>query len=217
MENINLKEYINNNLTVYENGWLIDKCIDINNKTKPTANKLLANNEFDNDKVLIRPSPNYDSRPDIKDISLLVIHNISLPPGDFGGNHVIDFFQNNLNINSHEWFENIKGIKVSAHFFVRRCGQIVQFVSTLDRAWHAGVSNFQGRQKCNDFSIGIELEGTDTLAYSESQYQSLLDLIKAIKNRHNITDICGHEHIAPDRKTDPGPAFDWSRIKNKFT
>ena len=182
-------------LTIDKDGWL--KIDD-------------TNNEFN---CLIKPSPNYDVRPNADDISLLVIHNISLPPAQFGGNYVIDFFQNNLDFNSHEWFENIRNLKVSAHFFIRRCGQIVQFVSTLDRAWHAGLSNFKGREKCNDFSVGVELEGTDTLAYEDSQYNSLISLTQAIKQRHNITDICGHEHIAPGRKTDPGPAFDWSRIR----
>lgn len=212
------KPSINNfeyNFSIDVDGWISQNIVNDTATNQPQLDddlkvKSALRNEATS--FLIKQSPNYDARPDINDISLLVIHNISLPPGKFGDNYVIDFFQNNLDYKSHEWFENIRDLKVSAHFFIRRCGQIVQFVSTLDRAWHAGLSCFNGRDKCNDFSIGVELEGTDTLAYEDSQYNSLISLTQAIKQRHNITDICGHEHIAPGRKTDPGPAFDWSRL-----
>jgi len=166
------------------------------------------------DGVLRRPSPNHDERPGDEDPSLLVIHNISLPPGVFEGDAIIDFFQNRLDITSHPWFENIRDLRVSAHFLVRRDGVIAQFVPTPMRAWHAGVSSFQGRERCNDFSIGIELEGTDTLPYTNEQYDRLAALTAAIRKRHStIQWVQGHEHIAPGRKTDPGPAFDWTRFE----
>lgn len=162
--------------------------------------------------VWLRPSPNFDERPPGQVASLLVLHNISLPPGQFGGPEVIDFFQNQLDHDSHPWFENIRGLRVSAHFFVRRDGHIVQFVSTHQRAWHAGVSWFDCRERCNDFSIGIELEGTDTLPYTDAQYTALQRLMPALRARHTLRAVRGHEHIAPGRKTDPGPAFDWKRF-----
>lgn len=162
--------------------------------------------------VTLAPSPNYDERPLQQDAHLLVLHNISLPPGQFGGTHVIDFFLNRLDYRSHPWFEHIQGMRVSAHFFIRRDGRIVQFVSTEYRAWHAGVSQFEGRERCNDFSIGIELEGTDHLPYEDAQYAALQRLVPALKARHPLRSAQGHEHIAPGRKTDPGPAFDWQRF-----
>lgn len=161
--------------------------------------------------LLHRPSPNFDARPKGVEPTLLVLHNISLPPGQFGGHQVIEFFQNRLNIDSHPWFENIRDVRVSAHFFIRRNGNVVQFVSTLQRAWHAGVSSLNGRERCNDFSIGIELEGTDTGPYDDAQYDTLRDLTAALRARHTITHVRGHEHIAPGRKTDPGPEFNWRR------
>ncbi len=163
--------------------------------------------------VLRRPSPNHDQRPDDEDPCLLVIHNISLPPGVFTGEAIIDFFQNRLDIAAHPWFEHIRDLRVSAHFLIRRDGTIVQFVPTVLRAWHAGVSSFEGRERCNDFSIGIELEGTDTLAYTDAQYERLDALAAAIRARHPIRAVRGHEHIAPGRKTDPGEAFDWERFE----
>lgn len=158
-------------------------------------------------------SPNHDLRPNAEDPYLLVIHNISLPPDIFTGTAIIDFFLNRLDFDSHPWFENIRGVKVSAHFLIRRNGHIIQFVATTKRAWHAGVSSYAGRTKCNDFSIGIELEGSDTINYTESQYESLNRLAAAIYSRHPIKAVLGHEHIAPGRKTDPGPMFDWARLK----
>ncbi len=162
--------------------------------------------------VLRRPSPNHDERPGGEDPCLLVIHNISLPPGVFQGEAIIDFFQNRLDVSAHPWFENIRDLRVSAHFLIRRDGTIVQFVPTTLRAWHAGVSRFQDRERCNDFSIGIELEGTDALPYTHAQYGRLRALAAAIRARHPIRHVRGHEHIAPGRKTDPGPAFDWARF-----
>jgi len=162
--------------------------------------------------VSLAPSPNFDSRPAQQDAYLLVLHNISLPPGQFGGTEVVDFFQNKLDYSTHPWLERLREMRVSAHFFIRRDGGIVQCVSTLDRAWHAGVSSFEERERCNDFSIGIELEGTDTLPYTDAQYLSLQRLIPVLRTRHPLRAVRGHEHIAPGRKTDPGPAFDWKRF-----
>ena len=160
------------------------------------------------------PSPNFNARPAVA-VSLLVIHNISLPPGEFGTGCVQQFFQNSLDPNAHPYFASIAHLSVSAHFFIERTGQVTQFVSCNDRAWHAGVSCFEGVENCNDFSIGIELEGTDDTPYTDAQYQALKTLIKQIQHAYPyITHerICGHSDIAPTRKTDPGPAFDWSQI-----
>jgi len=157
------------------------------------------------------PSPNFDRRPRGVDASLLVLHNISLPPGQFGGTEIVDLFLNRLDCAAHPWLERLRGLTVSAHFLVRRDGQVVQFVSTLDRAWHAGVSRFEERERCNDFSIGIELEGTDNTPYADVQYQVLKRLTQALRARHPLRAVRGHEHIAPGRKTDPGPAFQWGR------
>ena len=163
------------------------------------------------------PSPNCNSRPDGAAVSLLVIHNISLPPGEFGSGKVQQFFQNALDPHEHPFFESIRTLKVSAHLFIERTGAVTQFVSLHDRAWHAGVSSFEGREGCNDFSIGIELEGTDTLPYTDAQYAALGTLTQAIRRLWPaITPqrIQGHADIAPTRKTDPGPAFDWMRYRN---
>lgn len=157
-------------------------------------------------------SPNFNYRPDGVSVDLLVIHNISLPPGQFGGDHVERFFQNRLDKSEHPFFEEIEGLEVSSHFYIKRTGEIIQFVSTEERAWHAGVSVFDGQENCNDFSIGIELEGTDDLPYETAQYQSLVELTEVIRKAYPaITKerITGHCHIAPGRKTDPGAAFDW--------
>ncbi len=159
-------------------------------------------------------SPNYDERPDADDVSLLIIHNISLPPGEFGTGCVHDLFCNQLDHGAHPFFEEIVGLKVSSHFLIDRLGHLTQFVPTLGRAWHAGVSCYEGREVCNDFSIGIELEGTDDQPYTDVQYARLQQLTRAIMERHpriTAARITGHEHIAPGRKTDPGPAFDWER------
>ncbi len=162
--------------------------------------------------VSLAPSPNHDSRPPQQDAYLLVLHNISLPPGQFSGTEVVDFFQNRLDCGSHPWLDRLREMRVSAHFFIRRDGSIVQFVSTFERAWHAGISQFEERERCNDFSIGIELEGTDTLPYEDAQYLALSRLVPALRIIHPLRAVRGHEHIAPGRKTDPGPAFDWRRF-----
>jgi AmpD protein len=162
--------------------------------------------------VVRAPSPNQDRRPDGVAPSLLVVHNISLPPGVFGGTEVVDLFLNRLDYSAHPWLARLRGLTVSAHFFIRRTGAIVQFVSSDRRAWHAGVSSFQGRERCNDFSIGIELEGTDTTPYTPEQYRMLAKLAAVLRGRHTLRAVRGHEHIAPGRKTDPGPAFDWARF-----
>ena len=162
------------------------------------------------------PSPNCDSRPAACEIDLLVIHNISLPPGRFGGDAIDRFFTNCLEADADPYFAGICDMKVSAHVLIRRSGEIVQYVPFTQRAWHAGVSCFEGRERCNDYSIGIELEGTDELAYEEIQYQVLEQLVAALMQAYpGITRqrIVGHSEIAPGRKTDPGPAFDWSRIR----
>lgn len=161
------------------------------------------------------PSPNHNARPDPDDIALLVIHNISLPPGQFGGPHIEALFQNRLDASLHPYFQEIAGLRVSSHFLIRRDGEPVQFVACDRRAWHAGVSAWHGRENCNDFSIGIELEGADTMAYEDAQYRSLQALLRtliAAYPRLGTDTITGHEHIAPGRKTDPGPAFDWLRL-----
>ena len=163
-------------------------------------------------------SDNYNERPKSDgvsyDISLVVIHCISLPEGKYANQNVENLFQNNLNCNLHESFESLNGVKVSAHFYIKRSGEIVQFVSVNDRAWHAGVSSFKGRENCNDFSVGIEMQGTDKTSYTNEQYKSLNMLLGDLKeNFLTIKDITGHEDIAPGRKTDPGIGFDWDKIK----
>ncbi|MCG7756111.1 MAG: 1,6-anhydro-N-acetylmuramyl-L-alanine amidase AmpD [Nitrosomonas sp.] len=156
-------------------------------------------------------SPNCDERPAGTEISLLVIHNISLPPDQFGGNGVIELFTNHIDPQEHPYYQTLQGLKVSAHFFIRRDGAIIQFVPCMKRAWHAGVSQWQGRERCNDFSIGIELEGSDTTPFTDAQYTALAALTQCLCDRYPIKDITGHSGITPGRKTDPGPCFDWRR------
>lgn len=158
------------------------------------------------------PSPNRDARPPGEAISLVVIHNISLPPGEFGGPGVIELFTNRLDPTAHPYYETLRDLRVSAHFFVRRGGELIQFVPCGERAWHAGVSCWRGRERCNDFSLGIELEGTDDLPYTDAQYAALNHLLAALRAAYPIADIVGHSDIAPGRKTDPGPHFDWGRV-----
>jgi len=161
------------------------------------------------------PSPNFNARPDAE-ISLLVIHNISLPPAQFKTGKVQAFFQNQLDVTEHPYFAGIADLRVSAHFLIERDGVVTQFVSCLDRAWHAGVSSFEGRETCNDFSIGIELEGTDDVPFTDAQYAALIELTRQLQATFSsITTqrICGHSDIAPGRKTDPGPCFDWARYR----
>ena len=160
-------------------------------------------------------SPNTDLRPDEADISLLVIHNISLPPGQFGGCHVAELFTNTLDPTSHPYFTEIADLKVSAHLLIDRQGAVTQFVPFHRRAWHAGVSHFDGRSACNDYSIGIELEGTDSEPYTDQQYACLGQVTQCLMAEYpalTAKRIRGHSDIAPSRKTDPGPAFDWQRF-----
>lgn len=158
------------------------------------------------------PSPNFDARAPGTEINLLVIHNISLPPGQFGGPFIPDLFTNRLDCDAHPYFDQLRALRVSAHFLIRRDGEVMQFVSANDRAWHAGVSSFCGRERCNDFSIGIELEGTDFDSFETVQYDALAALTLALRVRYPLTDVVGHEHIAPGRKSDPGPFFNWNHF-----
>ena len=161
-------------------------------------------------------SPNFDARPARTPIDLLVIHSISLPPNEYGGDAIEQFFTNALDHSGHPYFEQLKGVRVSSHFLVRRDGQIVQFVPCAKRAWHAGVSSWRGRSRCNDFSIGIELEGSDFEPYTARQYEALVRLVRCLKRIYPIAEIVGHSDIAPERKTDPGPFFDWEGVKERL-
>ena len=158
-------------------------------------------------------SPNCDHRPAGEAVTLVVVHGISLPPGVFAGDGVERLFTNALDPAADPYYATIAHLRVSAHFFVRRDGELVQFVSCNDRAWHAGVSSWRGRERCNDFSVGIELEGTDDTAYTASQYRRLASVLRALKRRYpTIGAAAGHSDVAPGRKTDPGRAFDWDRL-----
>jgi len=162
------------------------------------------------------PSTNYNDRPSV-DINMLVIHNISLPPKQFGGSYIEDFFCNQLDCNAHPYFQKIKDLQVSAHLLIRRDGSVLQFVPFNKRAWHAGRSEFNGDKECNDFSIGIELEGSDDMPFDELQYTKLTQVTQAIMQAYPeiITErIVGHSDIAPGRKTDPGECFDWEKYKS---
>lgn len=162
------------------------------------------------------PSPNFNLRPDTSEISLLIIHNISLPPGEFGGGYVQQFFQNNLDANLHPYFETIAELKVSAHLFIERDGKVTQFVPFTARAWHAGSSCFADVVDCNNYSIGIELEGVDDIPYSDAQYSALEKVSRQLLLTYpKLTPerITGHSDVSPGRKTDPGPAFDWQRYR----
>lgn len=166
--------------------------------------------------AVLQPSPNFDRRPEGALIDLLVIHNISLPPGQFGGPFIAELFGNRLDHDAHPYFEQLRPLRVSAHFLIRRDGVLMQFVSTNERAWHAGISSFCGRERCNDFSIGIELEGTDFGPFEKVQYDVLDRLTCALQSRYRLADVAGHEHIAPGRKTDPGPFFDWALYEQMY-
>jgi AmpD protein len=163
-----------------------------------------------------RPSPNFDARPEGVAPVLLVIHNISLPPGQFGSGAIADLFQNRLDWDAHPFYEEIRDLRVSAHFLIRRDGALDQFVSCEARAWHAGRSDFLGRERCNDFSIGIELEGSDTQPFADAQYAVLAKLAASLVSHYRLTAIAGHSDIAPGRKTDPGPHFDWHRLRRQL-
>ena len=157
-------------------------------------------------------SPNFDDRPDGGGVSLVIVHAISLPPSQFGSNDIEHLFTNTLDPTAHPYFSTIKHLRVSAHFLIRRDGELIQFVSCHKRAWHAGVSSWNGRERCNDFSIGVELEGCDELPFADVQYRRLVDLIESLKGSFPIESIVGHSDVSPGRKTDPGPCFDWQRL-----
>ena len=217
------------------NGWLVIKA-NANAIASDTDSKL--NKKFDADHshsladvknsakpyleikppLELKPSAHCDER-ECDDISLLVIHNISLPPGQFGSEHISDLFLGKLNPNDDDYFKGIYQFRVSAHCLIRRDGQVIQYVPFNKRAWHAGISNFAGREKCNDFSIGIEMEGTDDIAYTEVQYSQLQNLTMLIMQAYPDIDksrITGHCEIAPGRKTDPGQSFDWHKYKSNL-
>lgn len=158
------------------------------------------------------PSPNFGERPADAEVSLVVIHNISLPPNEFGGGWVEDFFLNRLDRNAHPYFATIADVQVSSHFYIRRDGRVIQFVSCDKRAWHAGQSCWCERDNCNDYSVGIELEGSDTTPFASEQYAALWSLLDVLRERYPLTAAVGHSHVAPGRKTDPGPHFDWAAL-----
>lgn len=159
-------------------------------------------------------SPNHGPRPPHTAIDLVVIHSISLPPGEYGGDAIERLFTNRLDWDAHPYFQSIRGLEVSSHFVVRRSGQVQQFVSTHERAWHAGRSSWRGRENCNDFSIGIELEGLEGERFEDAQYPALATLCTALATQHPLVHVAGHEHVAPGRKIDPGPGFDWERLRS---
>ncbi len=171
---------------------------------------IITNHKLTDIKYL--PSPNFDERPKLACISLIVLHNISLPPGEYGGFFIEQFFLNKLVSVAHPYFKTIAHLRVSAHLLIKRNSVLVQFVPFDKRAWHAGKSFYKDKEDCNDFAIGIELEGSDNIPYEEGQYQQLRGVIKQLKKHYPITDIVGHYDIAPTRKTDPGLAFNWAKI-----
>lgn len=161
------------------------------------------------------PSPNYNQRPENTEIQLIVIHNISLPPSQFGGGYIEQFFQNQLDWSVHPYFQSIEGMQVSAHLLILRTGEVLQFVNFKDRAWHAGRSSYLGKVECNDYSIGIELEGSDDLDFEKNQYDVLAQVVAVLQRAYPKTDqhLAGHSDIAPKRKTDPGPHFQWNEFR----
>lgn len=177
---------------------------------------IAADGWLSGDGVRCVASPNCDARPDDEQPSLLVVHAISLPPNQFGSDDIAHLFCNKLDSAAHPYFASISHLRVSAHFLIRRDGELIQFVSCHQRAWHAGVSSWQGRDKCNDFSIGVELEGCDTSPFTEAQYQRLRELLGVLMASFPLAAIVGHSDIAPGRKTDPGPYFEWRQICDVF-
>jgi AmpD protein len=159
------------------------------------------------------PSPNQGARPEGAAVTLVVLHSISLPPGVFRGDAVRRLFTNTLDWDAHPYYQGIRGLQVSAHFFIRRSGRVQQFVSCDRRAWHAGASQWRGRDACNDFSIGIELEGLEGERFEAAQYRALAPLLDALAQCYPLQDVAGHEHVAPGRKRDPGPGFDWQHLR----
>lgn len=162
-------------------------------------------------------SPNFGPRPEGVPIDLALVHSISLPPGEYGSDAIERLFTNRLDWQAHPYYQQIAGLEVSAHFLIRRDGELLQFVSCDARAWHAGASSWRGRSDCNDFSIGIELEGLEGATFDAAQYAALADLVDALAARYPITAVVGHEHVAPGRKHDPGAGFDWSRLRAMTT
>lgn len=160
------------------------------------------------------PSPNFDARPAGEVPSLLVVHAISLPPDQFGGPGVEQLFTNTLRAEEHPYYAQIQHLRVSAHFFIRRDGALLQFVSVHERAWHAGVSCWKGRERCNDFSLGVELEGCDSMPFEAAQYECLAALVRCLQTALPLADMAGHSDVAPGRKTDPGPHFDWALFRS---
>jgi AmpD protein len=158
------------------------------------------------------PSPNFDGRPENESIRLVVVHAISLPPGEFGGPEITQLFTNCLDPGAHPYFRELRDLRVSAHFLVRRDGELLQFVPCSGRAWHAGVSSWMGQENCNNFSLGIELEGCDEVPFEDAQYLVLNRLLADLRRRYPIEAVVGHSDVAPGRKTDPGPCFDWRRL-----
>ena len=161
-------------------------------------------------------SPNFGPRPEGTPVTLAIVHSISLPPGRYGGDAVERFFTNRLDASAHPYYEQISAQRVSAHFFIRRHGEVVQFVSCDQRAWHAGTSHWCGRDNCNDWSIGIELEGLEGECFERAQYRALIRLLGALRVRYPLVEVVGHEHVAPARKADPGARFEWPRIARAF-
>jgi len=160
------------------------------------------------------PSPNWDDRPPGVEVTLALIHGISLPPGEFGGDGIVRLFTNTLDPAAHPFYASIAPLRVSAHFLIRRDGALIQFVPCHRRAWHAGVSSWRGRERCNDFSVGIELEGTDEREYTARQYARLARLLSGLRQIVPLAEVAGHSDVAPGRKTDPGPSFEWSRLQH---
>jgi AmpD protein len=162
--------------------------------------------------MTLADSPNCDERPSGTEVTLVILHSISLPPGQYGGDAIERLFLNCLDPAAHPYFREICHLRVSSHYLVRRDGEVVQFVPPERRAWHAGASSWRGRERCNDFSIGIELEGTDDDVFTDAQYRALADLIGQLRRRFPLRDIAAHSDVAPGRKTDPGARFDWARV-----
>lgn len=162
------------------------------------------------------PSPNHNERPAAAGVSLVVVHSISLPPGQYGGDAIERLFTNRLAWDEHPYFESIRGLEVSAHFLIRRSGKLLQFVSCDRRAWHAGASRWRGRDNCNDYSIGVELEGLEGRRFAAAQYAQLAALLRALARHYRIEAVVGHEHVAPQRKHDPGRGFDWARLRREL-
>jgi AmpD protein len=183
-------------------------------KPKPKTTGLWAQGWYQHARVLA--SPNFGPRPAATHTDLIVIHSISLPPGEFGNGQVQRLFSNHLDWDEHPYFQSIRGLQVSSHFFITRLGHLWQFVSCDDRAWHAGSSSYCGSSDCNNNSIGIELEGLEGGAFEPAQYETLSSLCSSVMSQYPVTHIAGHEHIAPGRKFDPGAGFDWRQLQNSL-